>query len=113
MSNVDLSGKQQNERGRLRKKEAVLEAMRVNTPDSSNSTPYRSLQSLGKAVKRTKIVLPFSPRKKRAVAPALACEFGVSEAVKESCTTREISDETKENIRCGYTPHDHGHIKKK
>ena len=89
-----------------KQKEAVLEATRTNAPDSPNSTPYRSLQSLGKAVKCTKIVLPFSSRKKRAVVSALAREFGVSGPVKESRAARGISDEMKENIRDFYYQND-------
>ena len=40
-------------------------------------TPYRSTQSLGKAVKRAQVSLPFSPRKKRCVIEHLAKRAGL------------------------------------
>ena len=51
-------------RSRQKLKDLHLNSTPVSIPESpSSSTPYRSNQSFGKAVKRTKIALPFSPRK--------------------------------------------------
>ncbi len=64
-----------------------LEAKQCSAKESNQlatgtGTPYRTSQSLGKAVKRAQVYLPSSPRKKRCVTENLAKRVGL-EIVKE------------------------------
>ena len=70
--------KSENERIRnLRLKNKVKVKNEPTAPDQSQERPYKSAQAMGKAVRRARNSLPTSPRKRRAVAAAVAKHAGL------------------------------------
>ena len=65
---------------REKKKLETLQSTQTENGQQSTSTctPYRTSQSLGKAVKRAQVFLPSSPRKKRCIIENLAKKAGLS-----------------------------------
>jgi len=64
------------------------------TSSSSQGTPYRLRQSLGKAIKRLQAGLPLSPRKQRFVVETFAKSVGiaVSSSSSQQSTLAESED---------------------
>ena len=66
---------------------------------SENESPYRSVQAMGKAMSKVRASLPNSPRKRRAVATAMAKEIGISVGkARRGAVTTGIDEETKKKI---------------
>ena len=111
MSAHQLEEHRVKERMRVRK---YREKKRLETPQStqaessqpSTSTPYRTYQSLGKAVKRAQVSLPSSPRKKRCVIENLAKKAGLSIASSSPSQKRGLSEETKGAVNAFYLNND-------
>ena len=68
----------------------------------SNESPYRSVQAMGKAMNKVRTSLPRSPRKRKAVAKALAREIGVSFAKQKKVTKQTGLDEDTKNKICSF-----------
>ena len=73
--------------------------------DSSNSMPYQSSQSLGKAVKRARMSLPMSPRKQWCVVGKFAESVGLKVTANDSSPSTStsshgsaLSDDTKKSV---------------
>ena len=74
---------------------------------SSSSTPYRTTQALGKAVKRAQTSLPASPSKRLCVVKSLAKKVGLSiENSPSTSTVRGLSEETKVLVETFYNSND-------
>ena len=70
---------------------------------SISSTPYRSSQARGKAIKRVKQSLPFSPRKRRCVVEFIAMEVGLNVASSPvSIDYCGLSEDTKQLVLAFY-----------
>ena len=88
------------ERLRLRKLRAAKKPPQTSS-ESSSATPYRSSQSMGKAVKRARTSLPKSPRKQRCVVSKLAESVGLKVVGPSTPSTpphahgAALSDDTK------------------
>ena len=89
------------ERIRLRKLRAEKKPAR-DVGECSISTPYRSSQSLGKAMKRVRTSLPKSPRKQRCVVSKLAESIGLNVSPNSSpstlCHGSALSTDTKKCV---------------
>ena len=67
--------------------------------DSSNSMPYQSSQSLGKAVKRAHTSLPMSPQKQRCVVSKKKVTANDSSpSTSTSSHGSVLSDDTKKSV---------------
>ena len=89
MSNAEREEFLLKERIRMRKLRAAVQHDAVG--DSSNSMPYQSSQSLGKAVKRARTNLPTSPRKQRCVVGKLAETVGLKVTANDSSPSTSTS----------------------
>ena len=89
------------ERIRMRKLRAKKKPAR-DVGECSTSTPYRSSQSLGKAMKRVRTSLPKSPRKQRCVVSKLAESIGLNVSPNSSpstlCHGSVLSTDTKKCV---------------
>ena len=73
------------------------------------STPYRSTQAIGKAMKRAQTSLPSSPRKKRYVVESLAKKVGLigdSSPSSSTCNYGALSEDTKQVVHAFYSSND-------
>ena len=101
---------QHKEKEKLRAREyraKIRQLDEVSQP--STSTPYRSTQSLGKAVRQAQISLPCSPRKRLCVVESLAKKIGQSIANSSSASTQNshaCSEHTKELVEAFYNSDD-------
>ena len=112
MSQSQIEEQKLSERLRLRKyrEKKRLEAQHCNSKENdqlASVTPYRTSQSLGKAVKRAQCSLPFSPRKKRCVIENLAKRVGL-QIVNSSPSQRHsgLSEDTKSAVNAFYLNND-------
>ena len=91
------------------KKKAEAQQCSANEGNQmATGTPYRSTQSLGKAVKRAQVSLPSSPRKKQCVIENLAKQVGL-EILNSSPSQPQSSapnDETKTAVDVFYNSND-------
>ena len=70
---------------------------------STSSTPYRSSQARGKAIKRVKQSLPFSPRKRHCVVESIAMEVRLNVASSPvSIDYCGLSEDTKRLVLAFY-----------
>ena len=73
--------------------------------DAPVESPYRSAQAMGKAVKRVRSSLPCSPRKRKAVAAALAKEVGLKGQLPNlKCTGNQCLDEETQGKVVDFLP---------
>ena len=93
---------------REKKKLETLQSTQTENGQQSTSTytPYRTSQSLGKAVKRAQVSLPSSPHKKRCVIENLAKKAGLSIANSSPSQKRGLSEETKGAVNAFYLNND-------
>ena len=92
MSNADREEFLLKERMRIRKLRAAKKSAQHDAVgDSSNSMPYQSSQSLGKAVKRARTNLPMSPRNQRCVVGKLAESVGLKVTANDSSPSTSTS----------------------
>ena len=103
MSNSEREEFLLKERIRIRKLRADKKsAQHVGECSTSGSTPYRSTQSLGKAMKRARTSLPKSPRKQRCVVSKLAESMGLNVSTNSSfstpCHGSVLSTDTKKCV---------------
>ena len=87
-----------------------MEAEKCSTKESNQlatGTPYRTSQSVGKALKRAQVSLPSSPRKKRCVIENLAKRVGLG-IVNSSPSQRSsgLSEDTKSVVNAFYLSND-------
>ena len=84
-----------------RRKEQLQSPCKQTVEESPSKTAYGSVQSLGKAVQRTKSALPTSPRKRRAVVKKLAISFGCHNESASRCmikSNHSISEDVVEKV---------------
>ena len=92
MSNAEREEFLLKERMQMRKLRAAKKSAQHDAVgDSSNSMPYQSSQSLGKAVKRARTNLPMSPRKQRCVVGKLAESVGLKVTANDSSPSTSTS----------------------
>ena len=74
-----------------------------DTQHDPSSTPYHSFQTRGKAIKRVKQSMPFSPRKRRCVVESIALEVGPNIASSPvSMDYCGLSEDTKQLVLAFY-----------
>ena len=94
------------ERQRIRNYRAKKAASQSDVGQSS-TTPYRSSQARGKAVKRAAAALPFSPKKKLCVVETLAKQVGLKiDASPASTSHLGLSEETRKLVLEFYNRND-------
>ena len=74
----------------------------------ATGTPYHSIQTLGKAVKRVQLSLPSSPRKKRCVIENLAKRVGLDilDDLPSTHRSNGLSESTKMLVNAFYLSND-------
>ena len=109
MSAHQLEEHRVKERLRLRKYREKLETLQSTQTENgqqSTSTPYRTSQFLGKAVKWAQVSLPSSPRKRGCVIENIAIKAGLSIANSSPSQKRGLSEETKGAVNAFYFNND-------
>ncbi|XP_033625038.1 uncharacterized protein LOC117288334 [Asterias rubens] len=79
---------------------AINAEVDATKPSTSKQLPYRSPQSLGKAVKRARASLPSSPRKRKVVATAIAKEVVVNVIMNKPHVAKNygLDEDTKKKV---------------
>ena len=102
MTKEQLGEYQRKDRDRKKKKVLLDKSLNesAETIPIEEESPYRSRQSMGKALKRGFNALPYSPRKKQAVVRGLAAKVGIkldnaSQKGTRWSVTKELEDEVK------------------
>ena len=106
MSKEQLEEHHMKERIRMRNYRLRISS---KTADTSQGTPYRSRQALGKALKRLQHSLPSSPRKQRFVVEKLARSVGVpvdTPSTSGQTSVSSSSQETAALVQSFYTSDD-------
>ncbi len=107
LSSSELEEHKLKEKIRQRDNRAKASAVASGGPSTSaGSTPYRTTQALGKAVKRAQLGLPSSPSKRLYIVQSLAKKVGLSVEGSPSSSNgdnpRALSQETKELVHLFY-----------
>lgn len=107
MSNAEREEFLLKERIRMRNLRASKKSGECST---SVATPYRSTQSLGRAMKRARTGLPKSPQKQRCVVSKLAESIGLNVSTSSSpsnpCHRSALSADTRECVEQFYNSND-------
>ena len=94
---------------RLRLRDYRAKKSKPVTSQSLNTTPYRSSQAFGKAMKRARTSLPTSPRKRQCVVEKLARTVGIalnSSSASPSSHSGALSEDTKVLVNTFYNSSD-------
>ena len=91
---------------KYREKLETLQSTQTENGQQSTSTPYRTSQFLGKAVKWAQVSLQSSPRKRWCVIENIAIKAGLSIANSSPSQKRGLSEETKGAVNAFYFNND-------
>ena len=99
------------ERQRIRenRQKKKMESQPKATCVPLTSTPYRSTQARGKAIKRAQLSLPSSPLKRQCVVESLAKTVGLKVSASPASTSPNhgaLSEETKQRVFAFYNTND-------